>query len=98
MVRVLCEGLRHELQLVGSKIKVSVRKNYKRSEAHFSAAHNTIRVFRFTLIHYLSSYCHDGAYVFKPSACMYIGMNLNSVNRKTQKRINAVKWPYAYTV
>lgn len=27
-VTVLCEGLRHELQLVGSKIKVSVNVSY----------------------------------------------------------------------
>jgi len=43
-VGVLCEGLRHELQLVGSKIKVSVCTNYKQPEAHFIATHNTVRV------------------------------------------------------
>jgi len=36
-VSVLCEGLRHELQLVGSKIKVSVCIIFKRTETCFTA-------------------------------------------------------------
>jgi len=92
VVRVLCEGLRHEIQLVGSKIKVSVCKNYEWSEVVLqSRIIGTVRVriifaffvFRFTLIHYLSSYGYDGVYDFKPSVCMFEHKNCKSNNTKT---------------